>query len=98
MARGASRPRSLVQLHRTTYPVCMKNVTLSVDEATLARVRRYAAERETSVNALVREFLGSIAAREDRGRQARKRIQAMSRSSTARLGRKAWTRDDLHER
>ena len=36
----------------------MKNATLSVDEGVLAVVRRYAAERDSSVNRLVREFLG----------------------------------------
>jgi hypothetical protein len=34
----------------------MKTITLSVDEKVLAAVLRYAAERNSSVNALVREF------------------------------------------
>ena len=48
----------------------MKNVTLSVDEKILAAVRRYAVERDSSVNALVRDFLAEIATREDRARKA----------------------------
>ena len=51
----------------------MKNATLSVDEGVLAVVRRYAAERDSSVNRLVREFLGGIATREDRAGRARQR-------------------------
>ena len=38
----------------------MKNITLSVDEKVLSAVRRYSAERESSVNALVREYLTGI--------------------------------------
>lgn len=76
----------------------MKNITLSVEEDTLAEVRRYAAERGSSVNALVREFLREIATREDRARKARERIRELSESSQARVGAAHWTRVELHER
>jgi len=76
----------------------MKNITLSVDENVLAEVRRYAAERNATVNGLVRDFLTSIAAREDRARNVRKRIRELSSHSAGRIGSKSWSRDDLHER
>jgi hypothetical protein len=76
----------------------MKNVTLSVDEEILRVVRRYAAERDSSVNALVREFLTGIARREDRARKARQRIRELSDGSSARIGSKLWSRDELHAR
>jgi hypothetical protein len=76
----------------------MKNVTLSVDENVLVTVRRLAAERNSSVNALVREYLASLAAQEDRASRARSRLRQLSRQSGGRLGRKTWTRDDLHDR
>jgi len=76
----------------------MKNITLNVDEKVLAAVRRYAAERDSSVNALVREYLASIAQRQDRAAQARKRLGQLSRRSKARVGKRNWDRDDLHER
>jgi len=76
----------------------MKNLTLSVDEKILAAVRRYAVERDSSVNALVRDFLAEIATREDRARKARERIRELSDQSTARIGSRTWTRDELHER
>ena len=82
-----------------THRTCdMKNITLSVDEKVLATARRYAAERGSSVNALVREFLLGISQRRDRASEARKRIRAMSRKSKARIGSAAWSRDELHER
>lgn len=76
----------------------MKNLTLSVDEDVLSAVRKYAAEHGSSVNALVREFLGAIAQREDRAKKARQRIRELSESSEARIGSRSWTRDDLHAR
>jgi len=76
----------------------MKNITLSVEEEVLAAVRQYAAERNSSVNALVREFLGNLAAHRDRARRARRRLQQLSRQSQGELGARTWTRQDLHER
>ena len=85
---------------RITAPhiLCVKNITLSVDEAVIRTVRLYAAERESSVNALVREFLANLARREDRARGARQRIRELSKQSAARIGSRSWTREDLHER
>ena len=37
----------------------MKNITLSIEEDVLAAVRKYAASRNTTVNGLVRDYLGS---------------------------------------
>ena len=76
----------------------MRNVTLSIDEQVLSAVRKYAAERNSSVNALVREFLGAIAEREDRAKKSRARIRELSESSAARIGSKTWSRDELHAR
>ena len=76
----------------------MKNITLSIDENVLAAVRQYANSKNSSVNSLVREFLTSIAERENRGARARQEIRALSDESEARIGSKSWSRDDLHER
>lgn len=76
----------------------MKNVTLSVEEEVLRAARRYAAERDTSVNGLVREFLRDLATRQDRARDARRRLRRLAGQSRATLGPKAWSRDDLHAR
>jgi len=76
----------------------MKNITLSVDEDVLAAVRLSAAERKSSVNALVREYLTNIAAHQDRARRARARLRELSRQSKGRLGKKSWIREELHDR
>jgi hypothetical protein len=76
----------------------MKNITLSVDDEVLAAVRRHAAERNSTVNALVREYLTTLAQHQDRARRARVRLRQLSKQSQGRLGKKTWTREDLHDR
>jgi len=61
-------------------------------------VRRHAADRNSSVNALVREYLTNLAAHEDRAKRARARLRQLSGQSQGRLGKKTWTREELHER
>jgi hypothetical protein len=76
----------------------MKNITLSVDDQILAAVRRLAAERDSTVNALVREYLTNLARLQGRARRARSRIRQLSDRSQGRLGKRTWTREDLHDR
>ena len=76
----------------------MKNITLSVDDGVLATVRQLAAEKDSTVNALVREYLTSLAKQQNRARTARARLRELSDQSEGRLGKKNWTRADLHER
>lgn len=76
----------------------MKNITLSVDDDVLRAVRLYAAERSSSVNGLVREFLTNLAAHEHRAKHARERLRELSENSQGRLGERTWTREDLHDR
>jgi len=45
----------------------MRNITLSVDERVLAVVRRQAAERKSSVSAMVRDYLTNLAAARETG-------------------------------
>ncbi len=76
----------------------MKNITLSVDEEVLAAVRRHAAEHNSTVNGLVRDYLTNLAAHQNRASRARTRIRSMSAQSEGRLGKKTWSRADLHDR
>ena len=48
----------------------MKNITVSVDQRTYRRARIRAAELDTSVSALVREYLGSLVGDGGSGRAA----------------------------
>ena len=76
----------------------MKNITLSVDDKVLTDVRRYAAQRDTTVNALVRDFLTRIATQEDRAANARRRLLELSDTSEGRMGEQTWNRERLYDR
>lgn len=96
---NTSRARKRLTVHTVSHRLCsVKNITLSVDEDVLAAARRYAFERNSTVNGLVREFLSEVASREDRARKARRRIRQLSNRSSARAGVRSWSRDELHGR
>lgn len=76
----------------------MKNITLSVGDETLREVRRIAAERDTSVNALVREFLEQLASQRERRARLRRRLTKFAKKSKAEVGQVTWSRSDAHER
>ncbi len=76
----------------------MKNVTLAIDESLLREARKIAADRSTTLNAMIREFLEDLAESESKAAKARKRIVDLCRSSRAEVGPRTWTRDEVHER
>jgi hypothetical protein len=76
----------------------MKNITLAVDDDVLVKVRVIAAQRRTTVNAMVRDFLTSVARLEDRTERARRRIRELAEKSTAEVGPITWKREDLYDR
>lgn len=77
-----------------------QNVTLSVPRELLKRVKRLAADRETSVSALMTEALARLTDEDRRYSAARKRALGALKSarSLGTRGRRTWTRDELHER
>jgi hypothetical protein len=77
-----------------------QNITLSVPRKLLKRVKRVAADRDTSVSALMTEALDRIADEDRRYTAARKGALAALRSarSLGTRGRRSWSRDELHER
>ena len=76
----------------------MKNVTVSLPAEVYRRARMKAAERDTSVSALVREFLLSLG-EEDSDFARRKRLQDETLRSVHRFSaRSRLGRDALHRR
>jgi hypothetical protein len=77
----------------------MKNITLAVDDEVLDKARVVAAQRKTTVNALVREFLIEIATRDERRERARHELLELMRTSKGRLAPDyIFDRDESHER
>jgi predicted transcriptional regulator len=77
-----------------------QNITLRLPKELLKRVKRVAADRDTSVSALMTEALDRIADEDRRYAAARKRALAALKStrSLGTRGRRTWSRDELHER
>jgi plasmid stability protein len=77
----------------------MANLTLSIDDELLKRARIRALERDTSVNALVRDYLQSLVARDSR-QSGMAEFLALASSVHAGSGPegRTWTRDELYER
>ncbi|KQY27641.1 hypothetical protein ASD38_17215 [Caulobacter sp. Root487D2Y] len=76
----------------------MKNITVTVDDETYRRARIKAAEKDTSVSALVRQFLTEVAADESRDERLR-RLEAETRAQiTDFVVGDMLSRDEVHER
>jgi hypothetical protein len=75
----------------------MKNITLAIDAEVLRGVRRYAAEHDTTVNALVRDYLTGLVNFEKRAAEARKELVELAKHSEARMGSWKWNREELYE-
>ena len=77
----------------------MKNITLSVEDDVLLEARKYAVARETTVNALVRDYLSRLVAQERDSARAREELARLSDESEARLGPDwKWSREDTYDR
>lgn len=76
----------------------MKNITVTVDDETYRQARIKAAERDTSVSALVKHFLAELAVGEsDNGRLKREERALRERIATFRAADRI-PREDLHRR
>ena len=76
----------------------MKNLTLRVDGNVLERAREIAHSQSTSINALVRGFLGDLVRQETRRDQARKELLELCQGTGAKIGDVNWTRESLYDR
>jgi plasmid stability protein len=75
-----------------------KNITMTIDETVLKKVRIFAAERRTSVNALVREYLDSLVAKERATDEARESLLNLAREKAGDMGSQKWNREKLYDR
>ena len=75
------------------------NITLSVSNEVVRQVRKIAVDRNTTLTAIVREYLESVAARDAAAREQAARALDDSFARLSRpMGSHRWTRQELHER
>jgi predicted transcriptional regulator len=77
-----------------------QNITLRVPRELLKRAKRVAADRDTSVSALMTSALGQLVDQDRRYAAARRHALAALKSPRplGTGGRRTWTRDELHDR
>ena len=76
----------------------MKNITVSLDEETYRRARMIAAQRDTSVSALVRRYLIELASGETQADRLKREERALRDRITAFRGSDRLSRDEAHGR
>ncbi|GAB6057419.1 hypothetical protein [Desulfonatronum parangueonense] len=76
----------------------MGNLTITVDEHTLKRARIRALEQDTSVNAVLREYLECYAGTRLHRHDAVLKILNIADTVESGRGGRTWSREELHER
>ena len=77
----------------------MSNITLNIPDEILDDVRIVAAEKKTTVNAMVRDYLASISRQKRRAKAAMAELRKMSETSASDLGPDfKFDRASLYER
>ena len=77
----------------------MPNITLSIDDEVVKKVRKYAIDKNTTLTALVREYLQSIASMDEISRDmAINRVKESFTRYGRNMGQRRWKREDLYDR
>ena len=77
----------------------MKNITLADEEGVLEKVRLVAAQKRTTVNAMVRDYLAEIAGRDEKIAKARRELLRLMETSEGRMGPDwKFSREETYER
>lgn len=76
----------------------MKNITVSLDDEIYRRARMAAAERATSVSALVKRFLTDLGSGESETERLKREERALRERITRFRASDRISRDELHDR
>ena len=77
----------------------MPNITMSIDGELLKKARKIAVDRDTSLTGLIRSYLEELVEKEEVLKEvAANELESLFLSSNAVVGKKTWTRDELHVR
>jgi hypothetical protein len=88
--------------HNKGFPYYGKmNVTLSLNDELVKKVRKLAVERDTTLTAMIREYLEKVAAADGATGRKRREREALERTFErykVKIGKRTWKRSDLYER
>jgi Family of unknown function (DUF6364) len=77
------------------------NVTLSLDDNLVKKVRKIAVDRDTTLTGMIREYLERVAAEDSASGRKRREREILERSFTQfqfKVGKRTWKREDLYGR
>jgi hypothetical protein len=77
------------------------NITLSLDDDLVKKVRKIAVERDTTLTGIVRDYLKGLAAENASSGRSRREREALERSFDRfgfRVGKRTWKRADIYAR
>jgi hypothetical protein len=77
------------------------NITLSLEDQLVKRVRKIAVERDTTLTGMVRDYLEKVAAEDAASGRKRREREALERSFERfqfKTGKRTWKRADLYAR
>ncbi len=77
----------------------MSNITMTLDDEIIIKVKKIAVEKNTTLTGLVRDYLTRIAKREDqRIEEVITELNRIMNAQDKKVGDITWTRDELYER
>ncbi len=76
----------------------MANLTIAIEDDLLRKARLKAVEEDTSVNAVVREFLREYTGNASARLESAKRLIALAHEHATELGPITWKREELYDR
>ena len=77
----------------------MSNITLSVDDEIIVKVRKVAIDKNTTLTQMIRDFLVSVAERNSAARMlAIRELEKSFENLSSNMGERAWKREDLYDR
>jgi len=77
----------------------MSNITMTIDDTVIKKVKKIAIEKNTTLTGLVRDYLNGVAKREDsRTEEIISQLSEIMNSADIEVGEITWKRDELHER
>ncbi|MGA7259960.1 MAG: hypothetical protein WBX30_03540 [Stellaceae bacterium] len=95
---GSLKETSLDAAYQDYYCETMRNITVSLDDETYRRARMIAAQRDTSVSALVKRFLLDLASGESETERLKRQERELRERITDFDASDRLSRDDVHRR
>ena len=75
------------------------NITLSIDEEIVKKVRKIAIDKDTTLTAMVRDYLTRVASSDAAARKAdAAKLMETFEKVSRNMGPRTWTREELYDR